>query len=90
MKQVLKYIGKFVSTDIMELVGVVLFSIASFFVSFRIFNFTLIRLDGKFCIKKFKIAGTGGQCLLTPPERALEEIPTALYNAVGVVCRQRG
>ena len=103
-----EYIGKFVSTDIMELVGVVLFSIASFFVSlfiqiilhegghllfglatgykfvsFRIFNFTLIRLDGKFCIKKFKIAGTGGQCLLTPPERALEEIPTALYNAGG-------
>ena len=53
------------------------------FVSFRIFSLTLIRLNGKFCIKKFKIAGTGGQCLLTPPERALEEIPTVLYNAGG-------
>jgi len=103
-----EYMGKFISTDIMEFVGVALFSIASFFVSlliqvilhegghlvcglatgykfvsFRIFSLTLIRLNGKFCIKKFKIAGTGGQCLLTPPERALEEIPTVLYNAGG-------
>ena len=105
-----EYMGKFLSTDIMEMAGVVLFSIASFFVSifiqiilhegghlvcglatgykfisFRIFNFTLIRKDGRFYIKRFKIAGTGGQCLLTPPSKPIEEIRTALYNAGGFI-----
>lgn len=55
------------------------------FVSFRIFNLTLIRKDGKLCIKRFSIAGTGGQCLLTPPDRPLEDIPTVLYNLGGVL-----
>ena len=32
------------------------------FVSFRIFNWTLIRQEGKFRLKRFGIAGTGGQC----------------------------
>ena len=54
------------------------------FVSFRIFNLTFIRKDGKLCIKRFSLAGTGGQCLLTPPERPLEDIPTTLYNLGGV------
>ena len=55
------------------------------FVSFRIFNLTFIRKDGKLCIKRFSLAGTGGQCLLTPPERPLEDIPTTLYNLGGVL-----
>ncbi len=55
------------------------------FVSFRIFNFTLLRENGKFRIKKFAIAGTGGQCLLTPPDLPLEEIPTGWYNFGGVL-----
>ena len=55
------------------------------FVSFRIFNQTLIRQDGRMRIKRFNIAGTGGQCLLVPPERPLEEIPYKLYNAGGVL-----
>lgn len=55
------------------------------FVSFRIFNLTFIRIGGKLRIKRFGVAGTGGQCLLTPPERPLEEIPTLLYNAGGVL-----
>lgn len=55
------------------------------FVSFRIFNFTLLKQDGKFRIKKFAIAGTGGQCLLTPPDLPLDEIPTGWYNFGGVL-----
>lgn len=55
------------------------------FVSFRIFNFTFIRSEGKLTIKRYGIAGTGGQCLLTPPERPLDRIPTAWYNAGGVL-----
>lgn len=55
------------------------------FVSFRILNFTLIRQDGKFCIKRFGIAGTGGQCLLTPPDKPLQDIPCVLYNLGGII-----
>ena len=55
------------------------------FVSFRIFNFTLLKENGKFKIKKFAIAGTGGQCILTPPDLPLEKIPIGWYNIGGVV-----
>ncbi len=55
------------------------------FVSFRIFNLTLLKENGKFRIKKFAIAGTGGQCLLTPPDLPLEKIPTGWYNFGGVL-----
>lgn len=55
------------------------------FVSFRIFNFTIIKADGRIRVKRYGIAGTGGQCLLTPPDRSLEEIPVGWYNAGGVL-----
>lgn len=55
------------------------------FVSFRIFNMTFIRIDGKLHVKRFSIAGTGGQCLLTPPDVPLEQVPTMWYNAGGVL-----
>ncbi len=55
------------------------------FVSFRIFNFTLLKEEGRFRIKKFAIAGTGGQCLLTPPDLSLEKIPTGWYNFGGIL-----
>lgn len=55
------------------------------FVSFRIFNLTFIRMDGKMKIKSFGVAGTGGQCLLLPPDKPLEDIPSAWYNAGGVL-----
>lgn len=55
------------------------------FVSFRIFNLTFIRVNDKIRVKKYSVAGTGGQCLLTPPDLPVEEIPTAWYNAGGVL-----
>ena len=55
------------------------------FVSFRIFNYTLLKEDGRFRIKKFAVAGTGGQCLLAPPELPIEKIPTGWYNFGGVL-----
>lgn len=54
------------------------------FVSFRIFNYTILKQDGKFRIKKFAIPGTGGQCLLTPPDLPLQDIRTGWYNFGGV------
>ena len=55
------------------------------FVSFRILNWTIIKEEGKVHIKHFSIAGTGGQCLLTPPEKPMKEIPVILYNLGGVI-----
>ena len=55
------------------------------FVSFRIFNLTFIKINSKLRLKRYSIAGTGGQCLLTPPDLPLEKIPTALYNFGGVL-----
>ena len=36
-------------------------------------------------MKRFGIAGTGGQCLMLPPDKPLEEIPVALYHWGGVI-----
>lgn len=55
------------------------------FVSFRIFSLTFIKADGRLRIKKYAVAGTGGQCLLTPPDLPLGQIPTGWYNAGGVL-----
>ena len=57
------------------------------FVSFRIGSITLLKDgNGKLHFKRFKLAGTGGQCLMSPPTNVpLENIPTALYNAGGAL-----
>lgn len=55
------------------------------FVSFRIFNFTFINDYGRVRIKRFAVAGTGGQCLLSPPDGPVETIPTGWYNVGGLL-----
>lgn len=57
------------------------------FVSFRVGSLTLFKdVKGKFRFKRFKLAGTGGQCLMSPPQDIpLDQIPTQLYNAGGVL-----
>lgn len=55
------------------------------FVSFRILSLTFIRENGRFRIKRFSIAGTGGQCLLSPPDLPVEQLPYFWYNAGGVL-----
>lgn len=55
------------------------------FVSFRIFNLTVIKAGGRLRLRRFAVAGTGGQCLLVPPDKDPADIPTDLYNAGGVL-----
>jgi hypothetical protein len=57
------------------------------FVSFRIGSLTLLKDEnGKLRFKRFKVAGTGGQCLMSPPEGiTIDKLPTSLYNAGGVL-----
>lgn len=56
------------------------------FVSFRIFNLTIINKAGKFAFRRFSVLGTAGQCLMSPPARKpLHQAPYALYNLGGVI-----
>ena len=55
------------------------------FASYRIGSLMWIKQDGKVRFKRFSIAGTGGQCLMTPPELTEEGMPYVLYNLGGVL-----
>ena len=55
------------------------------FSSFRIFNFMLIKEEGKFKLKNLSLAGTGGQCLMSPPDIINGKIPYKLYNLGGSI-----
>lgn len=54
---------------------------------FRIFSLTFLRdpQTGKIRVKRMQLAGTGGQCLLVPPEPVNGKIPFALYHLGGVL-----
>lgn len=56
------------------------------FSSYRIFSLMWLKDEktNKIKLKRFKIAGTGGQCLLTPPDMKDGKIPSTLYNLGGV------
>jgi len=53
------------------------------FVSIRFFNFVIIKKDGKLTRKKFKVADTLGQCLMSPPKKVNGNYPFVLYNLGG-------
>jgi len=53
------------------------------FESFRIGGVLLTRMNGKLRLRWMPIAGTGGQCLLLPPDCAPEDAPFRLYHAAG-------
>lgn len=56
------------------------------FVSIRFISHMWIRKqDGRIHYKRFSLVGTGGQCLLSPPEREQECIPYRLYYLGGVL-----
>lgn len=54
------------------------------FLSFRVFSLTLVRQDGRLRLKRYKLAGTGGQCLLAPPGGPDDRVPYFWYYAGGV------
>lgn len=55
------------------------------FLSFRIFNLMLIKINEKLKFKRLKVAGTAGQCLLIPPKFDESSFPYVLYNLGGVI-----
>ncbi len=68
------------------------------FSSFRIGSLMWVRIDGKLRFRRYALAGTGGQCLMGPPEWNDGKMPCVLYNlggslmnlAVGVACLAPG
>lgn len=55
------------------------------FVSFRVGTLTFVKENGKKVRKEFKIMGTGGQCLMMPPEGNGYDCPYTLYNLGGIL-----
>ena len=55
------------------------------FSSFRIFSFMWVKEDDKIRLRRFSIAGTGGQCLMTPPDMVDGKIPVVFYNLGGAL-----
>lgn len=55
------------------------------FIFFRIGSLMLLKNKGKYQLKKFKIAGTGGQCLMIPPMSDSPDFPYLLYNFGGAL-----
>lgn len=55
------------------------------FLSFRVGSFMLLKKNGKFHLCRMSLAGTGGQCLLAPPEMKDGKFPYFLYNLGGAL-----
>ena len=55
------------------------------FSSFRIGSFMIIKTDGKWRFSNFSLAGTGGQCLMSPPDLVDGKMPVVLYNLGGCI-----
>ena len=55
------------------------------FGSFRIGSIMLVSEDGGLKIKRQKIMGTGGQCLMTPPKMKNGKFPFRFFNMGGVI-----
>lgn len=53
------------------------------FSSFRIGSLMWLKENEKLVRKRLSVAGTGGQCLMTPPEMKDGRIPVVLYNLGG-------
>ena len=55
------------------------------FTSFRIGSFMWIREEDKLRVRRLSIAGTGGQCLMAPPEMVDGKLHVVLYNLGGCI-----
>ena len=55
------------------------------FCSFRIFGLMWVKTDGRVRFKRLNVAGTGGQCLMAPPDMKDGRMPVMLYNFGGAI-----
>ena len=52
------------------------------FCSFRIMSFMWKKENGKIRLRRMNLAGTGGQCLMSPPDMINGKIPVFIYNLI--------
>lgn len=80
------YVGIFLQLTIHE-AGHLVFGLKSDyqFSSFRIGNFMWLNENDKIVSRKLSLAGTGGQCLMVPPQMQDGKIPVILYNLGGCI-----
>ncbi len=55
------------------------------FSSFRILDLMWMKEDGAIRFRKLSIAGTGGQCIMNPPDLEDGKMPVMLYNFGGAI-----
>ena len=55
------------------------------FSSFRIGNIMIAKYGNKMKVKFFKIPGTGGQCIMIPPDLKKDKMPFVLYGYGGCI-----
>lgn len=55
------------------------------FCSFRVGSIMLVKQGGKLKFRQFELAGTGGQCLMIPPEKDETPAQIILYNLGGAI-----
>lgn len=80
------YLGIFLQLTIHE-AGHLVFGLKSGyrFSSFRIGSFMWLKENDKIVSRKLRLAGTGGQCLMVPPQMQDGKIPVILYNLGGSI-----
>ena len=55
------------------------------FSSYRLGSLMVIKKDGRLCLKRLSMPGTGGQCLMVPPGSPDGVFPVILYNLGGII-----
>lgn len=55
------------------------------FSSYRLGSLMILKENGKLRLCRYKLAGTGGQCLMTPPDLVDGKMPFVLYNLGGCI-----
>lgn len=80
------YIGVILQTIIHE-AGHLVFGLLSGyrFSSFRVFSFMWVKEKGRVKLCRYSLAGTGGQCIMCPPDMKDGKIPVKLYNFGGSI-----
>ncbi len=91
MLTVFGYLALFLLAYVLQLViheaGHLLFGLLTGyrFLSFRIGSLTLVKRPEGLRLCRYALAGTAGQCLLSPPDLVDEKMPVILYNLGGVL-----
>lgn len=80
------YIAMYIQIAVHE-AGHLIFGLASGyeFCSYRLGKLMWVKQNGKLSFKRYSLSGTGGQCLMSPPEIKDGKMPVVLYNLGGSI-----